>query len=156
MVGIFQYTRPKHSIPRPTCSSHRLLLSSSLRISLLSLPLCPLSRLPVVAPGNSEFPVFGWGVLLLSGDLTLRDSIGIWSNGEGGGNNGLGSGSEVLSTRVALLWLAGLAGEENEFRGVGLETLDVGSEGWDGVVDTAVVDGDTDGAGKHRGDLSSL
>jgi len=120
------------------------------------MPLRSLSSLPVVAPGNPELPVLGWGALLLSGDLALSDGIGIWSNGEGGGNDGLGSGSEVLSARVTLLWLADLAGEKDEFRAVGLETLDVGSEGWDGVVDTAVVDGDTDSAGESRGDLSSL
>jgi len=110
----------------------------------------------VVAPGSPELPVLGWGALLLSGDLALGDGIGIWSNGEGGGNGSLGSGGEVLSAGVTLLWLADLAGEEDEFRAIGLETLDIGSEGWDRVVDTAVVDRDTDGAGERRGDLSSL
>ena len=110
----------------------------------------------MIAPGSPEPPVLGWGVLLRSGDRALSDGIGIWSNGESRGNGGLDSGSKVLSTGVALLWLADLAGEEDEFRTVGLEALDVGSEGWNGVVDTAVVDGDTDGAGESRGDLSSL
>lgn len=141
--------------PDPTSSRH-LLLSSSLRIGLLSLPLRPLSGLPVVAPGSPELPVLGLGVLLRSGDLALSDGIGIWSNGESRGNDSLGSGSEVLGAGVTLLWFAELAGEEDEFRAVGLEALDVGSEGWNGVVDTAVVDRDTDCAGESRGDLSSL
>jgi len=110
----------------------------------------------VVTPGKPELPVLGWGFPLLISDLALSDGVGIWSNGEGGGNNGLDSGSEVLSAGVTLLWLAEPAGEEDEFRLVGLETFDVGGEGWDGVVDTTVIHGDTDGAGKSGGDLSSL
>lgn len=137
-------------------SPHRLLLSSSLRIRLLGGPLCPLASLPMVAPGDPELPVLGWSRLLLISDLALGNGLGVWSNGEGRADNGLSSGSKLVSAGVTLLWLTELAGEEDELRAIGLETLDVGSEGWDGVVDTAVVNGDTDCAGESSGNLSSL
>lgn len=140
----------------PSPQSHHLLLSSGFSISLLSSPLRPLSGLSVIASGSPELSVLRWSVLFLRGDLALSDSRGIWSNWEGGGNKVLGSGLEVLSAGVTLLWLSNLAGEKNEFRSVGLEALNVGSESWYRVVDTAVVDGDTDCTGEGGGDLCSL
>lgn len=135
---------------------HHLLLSRSLSIGLLCSPLRSLSCLSVIGPGNSELSILRWSILLLCGDLAFSDSWGIWSNWESGNNRVLSSSLEVLGAGVTLLWLAKPAWEEDEFRLVGLKTLNIGGESWYGVVDTAVVDGDTDCAGKGSRDLCSL
>lgn len=110
----------------------------------------------MVASGYPEFPVLRWSILLLISDLTLSYSHGIWSNRESSSDGGLGSSAEVLNGRISVLWLAKFAGEEDEFRAVSLKALDVGGEGWDRVVDTAVVDRNTDSACKGSRNLSSL
>lgn len=78
-------------------------------------------------------------------------ALGLALSGEGS----LGS-VDLLSGRVELLELAALAGEEDETGLVVLKAVDVGDERLLGVVDTAVVNGDTDGAGELGGDASFL
>lgn len=72
-----------------------------------------------------------------------------------GGESSLG-GVDLVSGRVELLELTALAGEEDQARLVVLEAVDVGNERLLGVVDTAVVNGDTDGASELGGDTSFL
>ena len=107
----------------------------------------------------------GQAVTLDLGDGLLRSEVG---DGEGradvrgvalglalGGKSSLGS-VDLVGGGVELLELAALAGEEDEAGLVVLETVDVGSERLLGVVDTAVVNGDTDGTGELNGDTSFL
>lgn len=72
-----------------------------------------------------------------------------------GGESSLGS-VDLLGGRVELLELTALAGEEDQAGLVVLETGDIGDERLLGVVDTAVVNGDTDGTGELLGDGSFL
>jgi len=65
-------------------------------------------------------------------------------------------GLDVLSRRIQLLVLAGLAGEEDETSFVGLEALDVGSQGLLGDGGAARVHGDTDGGRKLARDACFL
>lgn len=72
-----------------------------------------------------------------------------------GGESSLG-GVDLVSGRVKLLELTALAGEEDQAGLVVLEAVDVGDERLLGVVDTAVVNGNTDSAGELGGDTSFL
>lgn len=107
----------------------------------------------------------GQAVTLDLGDGLLRSEVG---DGEGradvrgvalglalGGKSSLGS-VDLVGGGVELLELAALAGEEDEAGLVVLETVNVGSERLLGVVDTAVVNGDTDGTGELNRDTSFL
>jgi len=71
------------------------------------------------------------------------------------GESSLG-GVDLVSGRVELLELTALAGEEDQAGLVVLEAVDVGDERLLGVVDTTVVNGDTDGAGELGRDTSFL
>lgn len=119
----------------------------------------------VPQPPVSSFLTLGQAVTLDLGDGLLGESVldregsadvsgvalGLALRGEGG----LG-GVDLLSRRVELLELTALAGEEDETGLVVLKAVDVGDERLLGVVDTAVVNGDTDGAGELGGDTSFL
>lgn len=104
------------------------------------------------------------GALDLSDGLTLvevvdgedgTDAGGVALGLALGGESSLGS-VDLLGGRVKLLELTALAGEEDQAGLVVLETGDIGDERLLGVVDTAVVNGDTDGTGELLGDTSFL
>lgn len=145
------------NIPKTPERKTSLLLGSRLSVSLVGRTLGTLASVAVLAAGKTELAELGNSlVLLLIGDLALRDGGSVRGDGEGGVDGDLGSGGELLLGGITLLGLAEAAGEEDELRLVGLETLNVGSERRNGAVDAAVVDGDANGAGVGSGDLSSL
>ena len=71
------------------------------------------------------------------------------------GEGSLGS-ADLFSRRVKLLELTTLAGEEDQAGLVVLETINIGDQRLLGVVDTAVVNGDTDGRSELLGDSGFL
>lgn len=96
--------------------------------------------------------VLGGGVLDGEGGAEV---IGITLGSAVGGEGGFG-GVDLVSGGVELLELAALPGEEDQTGLVVVETGDVGSQRFLGVVVAAVVDGDADGGGKLLGDAGFL
>ena len=147
-----------------------LFLGSSSLLSLDASTLLPDTLQTSLTAGVAEVSVgslltLGQAVTLDLGDCLLRSGV---VDGEdradvGGVALGLALGSEsslggvdLVSRGIELLELAALAGEEDEAGLVVLETVNVGSERLLGVVDTAVVNGDTDGTGELNRDTSFL
>lgn len=121
-------------------------------------PLLPLTQVTGVGTRNTEFPEHISGLLVLGDgalgeDATARGGV----DGEDRSNRPelLGPGSNI-GGGVALLDLAGLAGEEDQLRLVLGEAGDVGLKGLDRGVAAAVVDGNTDGESEFAGDLGLL
>lgn len=96
---------------------------------------------------------------LLGGDVLdgegSTDARGVTLGLALGGESSLG-GVDLVGGRVKLLELTTLAGEEDQTGLVVLQTSDIGGQGLLGVVDTAVVDGDTNGGSELLGDTSFL
>lgn len=140
------------------------LLSLSLRTLLPNTPETGLTAgLP--QPSESSLLTLGQAVTLDLSDGLLGGEVldGESSANVGGvalslalGGEGSLGGVDIVSGRVELLELTALAGEEDQTGLVVLETVDVGDERLLGVVDTAVVNGDTDGTGELGGDTSFL
>lgn len=66
------------------------------------------------------------------------------------------SSLDFLWGSIELLVLAAAAGEEDQAGLVGIETGDISGQGFRGGIDTAVVNGDTDGQGELAGDTGFL
>lgn len=115
-------------------------------------PVCSLFALGQIIPLDVGDGVFERSVLDGEGSANVDGvALGLALSGEGG----LG-GLDLFSARVELLELAALAGEEDEASLVVLQTSNIGDERLLGVVDTAVINGDTDGRGELLGDTSFL
>lgn len=171
-----QYTlHPRSEKPTRSSSSARaeklthlflgvgLLLGLSLGASLTLAAVAGLST-RVTELAVSSLLTLGEGVTLDLSDGLLGSGVG---DGESSTNVGgdtvtgtVGQGSldglDVLGGGVELLELTALAGEEDQASLVVLEAGNVGDQGLLGVVDTAVVNGDTDGGGELLGNASLL
>lgn len=134
-----------------------LFLGSSLGLGLLPGPLLPLAGVALVAAGHAEGAVRaalqGCGEVVLA---DLGEARGDGLDGEGLGEVGDGGGLGEVGGRVAVLGLAGLAGEQDQALLVGLQAGDVGGEALLGQVLAAAVDGNADRLGEAAGDASLL
>jgi hypothetical protein len=154
--------RPLHQLTPPSPITNelrkiRLFLGGSLGVSLISDSLSPGTSVLLLTPGDPELPELGSRLsLLLGGDLALGDSLCVWGNWEGSVEVVLGSGGELLGGGVSVLELSELPWEKDELALVGSKTFNVLGKTWNVAVDTAVVDGNTNGASEGRWNLGSL
>ena len=168
---------PCHSVLIPDLKIDPIIISCESNLFLggrllISLGLGTLLADTLVAGLATGITKTAVGSLLTLGEVVTLDlSNGLLGagvlNGEGGtdtgdealrlalSKGGLGS-VDLLSGRVKLLELTALAGEENQASLVVLEAGNIGDERLLRVVDTAVVNGDTDGASELLGDTSFL
>ena len=152
-----------------SCDSRNLFLSGRLLLSLGLSTLLPDTLVAGLAagltqPAVSSLLTLGEVVTLDLGDGLSESGVldGEGTTDTGGEALGLALGEsslgsvDLLSGRVKLLELTALAGEEDQASLVVLEASNIGDERLLGVVDTAVVNGDTDGASELLGDTSFL
>lgn len=161
--------------PPRTCSSlkqapfntpYGLLFLGRLRLVGLGLrPLFPHTHQPRIAPGITQPPV---SPLLAFTHLTSLNLANCLLNGHVLDRHTPGQRSQDLLGRsilvcvdlllraVQLLMLSRNAREQDEAGAVSLEALDVGGEGLDGEVLSAMVDGDADGGSQFAGNSSLL
>jgi len=151
---------PRSLAPPPAATPFEegcLLLGGGLGLGLVLGTLLALAGVALVGAGEAEGAV---GTALVGGGEVglgdLGEAGGEGLDGEGGVDLGDGLGLGEVGGGVALLGLAGLAGEEDQALLVGLEAGDVGGEALLGEVLAAAIDGDADGLGELAGDAGGL